>query len=239
MLFVIGEENSGVGMEAFAKYAENVTFSAAIFGEPTEMKLATGHKGAGGLTMDVKGKSAHSAYEWLGISAINFLTDAIAALNAIEPALPVSDLLGPSTLNVGTIFGGVASNVVPDHANASVSIRVSQSHANASDEVRAIIEEALAPVIRRAEFAGANFTASFSNGTYPAIILDTDVPGLGTAPMYYGTDIPSLPQVEKKYLFGPASIQVAHTENEEITQDELVEAAESYGMILLHLFAEE
>jgi acetylornithine deacetylase len=36
MLFVVGEEIGGTGMKAFASYAKNTTFRAAIFGEPTE-----------------------------------------------------------------------------------------------------------------------------------------------------------------------------------------------------------
>jgi acetylornithine deacetylase len=45
-----------------------------------------------------------------------------------------------------------------------------------------------------------------------------------------------LPQVEKKYLFGTGSIEVAHTDEEGLSQEELVEAAVAYGLILEGLF---
>jgi acetylornithine deacetylase len=61
---------------------------------------------------------------------------------------------------------------------------------------------------------------------------------LEVAPVFYGTDIPSLPQVEKRYLFGTGTIEVAHTPDEMLSQDELVQAAEAYGMILESLFSE-
>jgi hypothetical protein len=83
MLFVVGEEIGGTGMKAFASYAQNTTFRACIFGEPTEGKLASGHKGSLGLTLDIKGKSAHSAYPWLGISAINYLHSHTANSSAL------------------------------------------------------------------------------------------------------------------------------------------------------------
>jgi acetylornithine deacetylase len=236
MLFVVGEETGGSGMKAFAQYAKNTTFRAGIFGEPTEDKLASGRKGSLGLTLDVKGKSAHSAYPWLGISAINYLAEAIVALNMLEPALPQSELLGATTLNTGLIRGGVAGNVVPEAANASVSIRISRSEDDAVSTVRDMVARMLSPLKTRAEEANATFSLIWSNSTYPAPILNTDVEGLEVAPVFYGTDIPSLPQVEKKYLFGTGTIEVAHTPNEGLSQDELVQAAEAYGLILQSLF---
>ncbi|KAH7088373.1 hypothetical protein FB567DRAFT_441453 [Paraphoma chrysanthemicola] len=236
LLFVVGEEIGGTGMKAFASYAKNTTFRAAIFGEPTEGKLASGHKGSLGLTLDVKGKSAHSAYPWLGVSAINYLAEAIVALNLLEPALPKSDLLGATTLNTGLIRGGVAGNVVAEAANASVSIRIARSEDDAVSVVRDLVTGFLSPLVERAKEANATFSLIFANSTYPAPILDTDVEGLEVAPVFYGTDIPSLPQVKKRYLYGTGTIEVAHTPNEGLSQDELLQAAEAYGLILRSLF---
>ena len=236
MLFVVGEEIGGTGMKAFASYAMNATFRAAIFGEPTEGKLASGHKGSLRLTLDVKGKAAHSAYPWLGISAINYLADAIVALNMLEPALPRSDLLGPTTINTGLIQGGIAANIVAAAANASILIRISRPEEDAVSVVRDMVSGMLSPLVTRAKDANATFDVIFGNSTYTAIILDTDVEGLEVAPVFYGTDIQNLPQVEKKYLFGPGTIEVAHGPNEGLSQDELVDAAEAYLLILESVF---
>ncbi|KAI8937275.1 hypothetical protein NX059_006482 [Plenodomus lindquistii] len=236
MLFVVSEETGGAGMKAFASYASNTTFRAAIFGEPTELKLASGHKGSLGLTLRVQGKASHSAYPWLGVSAINYLSEAVVALNSLEPALPQSELLGPTTLNTGVIRGGIASNVVPEAANASLSIRISRSEDDAVQNVKDMMEGMLSPLVRRAEAVNATFDIVWANTSYAALILDTDIEGLEVAPVFYGTDIPSLPQVEKKYLFGAGTIQVAHTPNEGLDREELVQAAEAYGMILRGLF---
>lgn len=232
MLFVVGEERGGDGMKVFAKHASNATFKAGIFGEPTEGNLAEGHKGSYRFDLKAEGVASHSAYPWLGISAIDWLVEAVVAVNKAEEALPWSDLLGNSTLNVGQISGGVASNVVPESANASASIRIA---AGKPEETKNIVETAVKPVIDRASADGANLTITFANFTYGAQILDTDVPGLDTAVMQYGTDIPSLPQVKKRYLYGTGSIHVAHSINEELSQDELVQMAEAYGLILKHV----
>jgi acetylornithine deacetylase len=238
MLFVVGEEIGDTGMKAFAKYASYQTFRAGIFGEPTEGKLASGHKGSLRLDLYVQGKSAHSAYPWLGVSAINYLAEAIVALNMLEPALPRSELLGATTLNTGRIAGGLAGNVVPENANTSIVVRIARSEDDAVSVVQDTIAGMLSPIVKHAEEANATFDIRFSNSTYPAPLLDTDVEGLEVAPVFYGTDIPSLPQVEKRYLYGTGTIEVAHTPDEGLSQDELVQAAEAYGMILESLFAE-
>lgn len=237
MLFVVSEETGGSGMKAFASYAKNTTFRAGIFGEPTEGKLANGHKGSQRLDITVKGRPAHSAYPWLGLSAIHYLAEAIVAMNMLEPALPQSELLGPTTLNTGVIKGGEAGNVVAENANASVVIRIARSEDDAVQTVRDMITGMLSPIVERVKEANGTFELNFSNSTYPAPILDTDIEGLEVAPVFFGTDIPSLPQVEKRYLFGTGTIEVAHTANEGLSQDQLVEAAEAYGLILESLFA--
>ena len=65
---------------------------------------------------------AHSAYPELGDSAIHKLIDALAAIRAVP--LPVDEMLGPSTLNIGTISGGRAPNVIADEARAEILIRL-------------------------------------------------------------------------------------------------------------------
>ncbi|USP73805.1 acetyl-lysine deacetylase [Curvularia clavata] len=238
MLFVVSEETGGAGMKAFAQYASNTTFRAGIFGEPTEGKLASGHKGSFSVTLKAVGKASHSAYPWLGVSAINYIVDAIYALNTLEPALPKSELLGATTLNTGLIAGGVAGNVVPANANATVVIRVARSEDDAADVVKEMVSGMLSPIASRAKEANATFEITYSGAASVAQILDTDIEGLEVAPVFYGTDVPSLPQVEKRYLFGTGTIEVAHTPDEMLSQDELVQAADAYGLILQSLFAE-
>src|SRR6185369_10139331 len=93
-----------------------------INGEPTENKLALGSKGSLRYEVVASGKMAHSAYPELGDSAIHKLIDALARMRQIP--LPVDPLLGPSTLNIGTLAGGRAPNVIADEARADIMIRL-------------------------------------------------------------------------------------------------------------------
>src|SRR5271169_2362313 len=65
---------------------------------------------------------AHSAYPELGESAVDKLLDALADIRRIP--LPTDPLLGPSTLNIGTLSGGRAPNVIADEAHADVMVRL-------------------------------------------------------------------------------------------------------------------
>src|SRR5580692_443646 len=120
LLFVVGEERNSAGAQYAAKHPRGSKY--IINGEPTENKLALGSKGGLRYELVARGRMAHSAYPELGDSAIDKLLDALAAIRKVE--LPVDDILGPSTLNIGTIRGGHAPNVIADEARAEIFVRL-------------------------------------------------------------------------------------------------------------------
>src|SRR5579872_7511621 len=120
LLFVVGEERNSTGAVEAGKHTRGSRF--LINGEPTENKLALGSKGALRLELTATGRMAHSAYPQLGESAIEKLLDALDVVRRMP--LPTDKILGPSTLNIGTIAGGRAANVIPDHAQAEIFIRL-------------------------------------------------------------------------------------------------------------------
>jgi acetylornithine deacetylase len=136
LLFVVGEETGGDGMRAVSSL--DMEWETVIFGEPTENKLACGHKGLLQCTVHTKGKTAHSGYPWLGRSAIEDLVKVLQALWAAD--LPSSKKFGRTTVNVGTISGGRGANVVPDTAEAMVAVRVAEGE---PVEVRRILQKAM------------------------------------------------------------------------------------------------
>jgi acetylornithine deacetylase len=119
LLFVVGEERNSAGALEAASSPRGAKF--LINGEPTENKLALGSKGALRFEIIARGRMAHSAYPELGESAIEKLLDALQRIRKLE--LPVDSVLGRSTLNIGTISGGRAPNVIPDEARAEIFIR--------------------------------------------------------------------------------------------------------------------
>ena len=50
----------------------------------------------------------------------------------------------------------------------------------------------------------------------------------------YGTDIPNLEGNHKRYLYGPGTIHVAHTEREHLTIGDLTAAVEGYKKLIRH-----
>lgn len=61
LLFVVAEEKGGDGMRFFSDN-KPTNYSAIVFGEPTEGKLAAGHKGIMSLNINITGKAAHSGW---------------------------------------------------------------------------------------------------------------------------------------------------------------------------------
>lgn len=120
LLFVVGEERLGDGMKTANSLGPK--WRAVIFGEPTENKLAVGHKGIVMFDVIAKGKASHSGYPQLGVNANSHLIEALYKIEHM--ILPKSDLLGESTINIGLIQGGVAANIVSPYASASVLIRL-------------------------------------------------------------------------------------------------------------------
>lgn len=93
--------------------------SAVLVGEPTAMQVVTGHKGGIGMVTRLHGKAAHSSRPDLGVSAITHAAALIdwhsTRMAQAQKAAPDNDFVPPfSTVQVGTIRGGVALNTVPD-----------------------------------------------------------------------------------------------------------------------------
>jgi acetylornithine deacetylase len=219
LLFVVGEERNSAGAYHAARNPRGSRF--LINGEPTENRLALGSKGALRYELESSGRMAHSAYPELGESAILKLLDALQALRAIE--LPVDELLGPSTLNIGTISGGRAPNIIPDSARAEVMIRL----VGDSAPIRAAVECA---VRGRAE---ARHVLEI-----PALRLNS-LPGFPTTVVAYTTDIPAFGGAwGKPFLIGPGSIHVAHTMEERVSRTELLEAVEIFKDMVARLLNE-
>lgn len=216
LLFVVGEERNSAGADAAAKQPRGSKF--LINGEPTENKLALGSKGALRYELIAEGRMAHSAYPELGDSAINKLLDALQILRGIP--LSVDHILGPSTMNIGTIAGGRAPNVIPDHARAEVFIRLVDDGAATSE----VVATALAKTVRLREVLRT-----------PAVHLGA-LDGFETTIVAYTTDIPSFGGAwGEPYLLGPGTIHVAHTAEERVPKAQLLDAVTIYENMVKRL----
>jgi acetylornithine deacetylase len=105
--------------------------SAALIGEPSNMKIITGHKGGTGYAVHVKGFEVHSSLLPEGVSAImegarliQWVNDKNAEIMAETPA-PIAARFRPpfTTLHVGRIQGGTADNITAADCRFSVEMR--------------------------------------------------------------------------------------------------------------------
>ena len=62
--------------------------------------------------------------------------------------------------------------------------------------------------------------------------IDSDVEGFETMSVNYGTDIPNLKGKHKRYLYGPGSILVAHSDHEHLKASDLLTAVEGYKRLV-------
>ncbi|MFL5574503.1 MAG: M20/M25/M40 family metallo-hydrolase [Gemmatimonadaceae bacterium] len=209
LLFVVGEESCHDG--AHAANGVPTTSRVLINGEPTESTLALGTKGAVRMTVRTSGRAAHSAYPQLGHSATRDLVRLLATLDDLS--LPHDPLLGETTVNIASLAGGVADNVVAPWAEARLMARLVTP-----------VEEVVERLRRWAGEGGASLDVGVS---VPPMRLGI-LPGYPTAVVAYATDIPELTNWGTPYLFGPGSIHVAHTDHEHVDVAELVAAVGTY-----------
>lgn len=219
LLFVVGEERNSAGAYFAGKHPRGSKF--LINGEPTENQLAVGSKGAHRFEIVASGRMAHSAYPELGDSAINKLLDALERIRRID--LETDELLGPSTINIGTIEGGRAPNVISDSAKAEILIRlVDQGDSTYARVLAAAGNEVQANEVLR----------------IPAMHFGR-LPGFATMVAAYTTDIPAFGGAwGQPYLLGPGTIHVAHTSEERVPKVQLVEAVAIYRSMVRQLLGQ-
>ena len=215
LLFVVGEERDSLGAKVANQQPHGCKF--LINGEPTENRMALASKGALRVEVTAEGRMAHSAYPELGESAIDKLIEALARLRAMK--LPVTEGVGPSTLNIGLIEGGRAPNVIPDKARAQLLYRL----VGPAEELRRQIAEAAG------DLAKIDFTLEI-----PFVRLHA-LDGVPTMVAAFTTDIPALSNWGQPLLVGPGSIHVAHTTGEYIEKQQLHDAVELYSNIAKQL----
>jgi acetylornithine deacetylase len=217
LLLVVGEEQGSDGARAANNLSTKSRF--LVNGEPTESRLASGAKGSLRVTVRTRGKEAHSAYSQLGESAIEPLLQLLPTIHQLP--LPSDSVLGETTVNIGTIRGGTAANIVPAHAEAELMIRL----VGDVKPVKKLVQE------------WAKGRAEVEFGSHIPAQKFHIVEGFEVAPMAYTSDIPLLPRWGTPLLFGPGSIHVAHTPDEHIDIEELRASVDAYERIARQLLA--
>jgi acetylornithine deacetylase len=237
LLFSYDEEVGTIGARDLVRNGPLVATlpKSVLVGEPTELRVVRMHKGHLKLRITLRGESAHSGYPHLGRNAIEAAGRVIAALRGVRHALEQAG--GPNReffpdvpyapLNIGTIRGGSAVNVVPDCCVLELGVRLLPGMVK--DGVVALLYEKVAAA------AGADPFEVETQAESPPMLLD---PGARVhrellrltgqpegAAVCYATDAGWLATKGMECaIFGPGSIEVAHRANEFVPKSDLAAA---------------
>lgn len=113
---VVDEEGGGNGSLAAA--AAGYKADAAIIAEGSMLNCYVANRGAWLVQVEVEGKPIHASLRGFGENAIDKMVKVIQALHELEMKWATTrrhPLLGPATINIGCIEGGVAASTVPEN----------------------------------------------------------------------------------------------------------------------------
>ena len=228
--------------------ARGITPDYCIVGEPTNMAMVVAHKGIAVYRCRVHGKSAHSSLTAQGVNAISYASRLIGYVDELAQEISHrSDNDGLfdvpySTLSVGTIQGGTATNIVPnlceftfDYRNlphmtqddilapiaAKVAELSTQMQARAADTGIELLQEESVPAMTDNDSAElqALIIALTGDDTRHKVAYATE------GGQFTNSGIPTI-------ICGPGSIEQAHKADEYVALSEMVRCDEFLQKLL-------
>ncbi len=215
---------------------------AMVVAEPTSLDVVVAHKGVVRWRSHTKGRAAHSSQPEQGENAIYTMGQIITLYQQYADSLsdqPSHQLLGQPTLNVGTIQGGICVNAVPDQCTIEIDRRL-LPHEDPHEARQAAIDwlaQRLPKHISDRVQHDTPFLTSYGLSEQTTDGLASRVQQVAHATgahcdrigVPYATDAPCFARLGiPTVVFGPGSIQQAHTADEWVPLNELHLAVEAY-----------
>jgi len=231
---LMGEEAGQDGAKALAA-EENFDF--VVVGEPTGLEVVFKHKVDVTARIIATGRAAHSSCPERGENAIIKLAEGLLDLQKALTAhfATINDpVLGHPTFSIGTIRGGTKFNIVPDHAEAVVDLRLLpvQWQDREAESVFEVMRRAC-PGLEVNRIAGSE--ALDTDPEHPLVTKLVEVGGRPAgaawfcdAAIFSSRGIPAV-------AVGPGSIAQAHTEDEFISVDDLEAGVDFFKRFLASL----
>ena len=240
--FVVDEEHLSLGME---KLLEEYNADAAIVGEPTDMEIATAHKGLAWIEVEIKGRAAHGSVPEKGVDAIVRAANVVSRLGELQKRLRTRahPLLGTPKVHTSTIEGGIHWSIVPDRCVLRLERRTNPGETGASAMKE--IQQILHSLKRKDSGFNAKVRKIFERPpleiprTEPIVqelrraFLEVTKTNAHIVGVPYWTDgallvhSGSIPTC----IFGPGDIGVAHSPDEYVDVKDVVRAADVYGRV--------
>jgi acetylornithine deacetylase/succinyl-diaminopimelate desuccinylase-like protein len=222
---LMGEEHGNDGAKAWMKSKPRIDF--AIIGEPTSWKVVHAHKGAMFVSAEASGKACHASTPRRGRNAVLAMSRAAVALDALAKKWSQSPkfrhpALGAPTLTPSVIRGGSKVNIVPDHCRLEIDVRTVPSVSTAA--CLAEVKEALGKSARVVDVRES--PPLDTDRSHPvAVSLRRHARGWATAPWFCDASILAAHGIPA-IAIGPGSIAQAHTADEWISTQEVIDAAQ-------------
>lgn len=230
LAFVKDEEYAFSGARELV--AKGIKADFAIVGEPTELNLIYAHKGLCRFFIHTTGRSCHASMPWNGENAIHKMSAILTGIEAYAERLKTTThpVLGQATINVGRISGGQTVNTVPASCSIEVDNRLlpGMTAETILQNLLPYLGDAsgykIDPPYLLAMGVDNQPDAEHCLALKHACEREGILPELQTA--HYATDAAiyqeaGIPCV----VFGPGSIQQAHTADEHIAIAQIEKAA--------------
>ena len=209
----------------------------AVVLEPTDLELQAGCLGNVVARVTFRGTSGHSARPWLADNAIERAVRGLAPLLELEPRTAVvGGLEFREVVSVTRLEAGIADNVIPGEATATLNLRYPPDRE--PDEAEAYLAE-LTP-------DGADLDV-VSNAAPARVVVDRpavralrDAGDLAVTPKQAWTNVADFTTRGLDAVnFGPGHTALAHHADERVAIDNLVSAYEVLGRFLMGPIGED
>ena len=247
---VADEETAGDLGAGYIVREGHVDADFVIVGEQTRNQICVAERGAVGVRVMVFGAAGHAGAPWAGVNAIEGMARVIVALREeLWPLLAerTHRHLPPSTATISEINGGVKNNVIPDACEIHVDRRIlpGETPESVAAEIRAVAERAVSPVAGlRVEVTPKRSRPARESDPNSSLgrALQAATRFLGHEPVltgfFAGTDAKHFaPKGWPIMVVGPGDPSTAHTPDEWVGIDEVLEATKLYALTALALLA--
>ncbi|MEI3607231.1 M20/M25/M40 family metallo-hydrolase [Pseudogracilibacillus sp. SE30717A] len=240
---VVDEEHKHRGVDHLVE--QSVSADLAIVGEPTQLEFGAFHKGSIRFVLETIGKNAHSSTPWNGENAVEKMAEVVMVLKedakqAVEGI--VHPLCGKSSLSVTLISGGEQVNIIPDQCSIHVDRRLNpqENWQESLDDLRLLVKQKVSfslwedLVWQKPYLIDPPLTNDLSTRELVALsdVIQQIRPDFDFVGLQFGCDASKIqPAGIPTVVFGPGSINEAHTADEWIDADELMEAVDIYSTI--------
>lgn len=240
-----GEETDSCGVKRFVEsQAASIGNPVGILiPEPTGLKLLRAHRGILWLKITTFGKTAHGSMPHLGINAIEKANVLLNRLKTWQIPHAPHELLGGCSMSINRIYGGSATNIVPDTCSIELDLRVlpdQQPQDIISDIKKLTAEIAHIDPEFKAEISILRFCPALeTKADHPFVRQISQATGISeTHAIGFTTDGPLFAKLGAPVLIlGPGDGARCHQPNEAIEIAQLEKAKEMYKNIILTILS--